>query len=152
MMQPHPAALAFLAPAKLNLDLRIIGRRADGYHLLESIFCLIDLCDTIWLLPREDGQIILHNPAGGIPPEQDLNHRAARLLQQFSGSHSGVEIWLSKHIPSGGGLGGGSSDAATVLLALNHLWHTAVPPETLLTFTRFPGVPLQPLEHLSNPG
>ncbi len=131
MMQPHPAARAFPAPAKLNLDLRIIGRRADGYHLLESIFCLIDLCDTIWLLPREDGQIILHNPAGGIPPEQDLSHRAARLLQQFSGSPNGVEIWLDKHIPSGGGLGGGSSDAATVLLALNHLWHTAVPPETL---------------------
>ena len=120
MMQPHPAALAFPAPAKLNLDLRIIGRRADGYHLLESIFCLIDLCDTIWLLPREDGQIILHNPAGGIPPEQDLSHRAARLLQQFLGSPSGVEIWLDKHIPSGGGLGGGSSDAATVLFALNH--------------------------------
>ena len=76
-MQPHPAARAFPAPAKLNLDLRIIGRRADGYHLLESIFCLIDLCDTVWLLPREDGQIILHNPAGGIPPEQDLSHRAA---------------------------------------------------------------------------
>ena len=131
MIQPHPAARAFPAPAKLNLDLRIIGRRADGYHLLESIFCLIDLCDTIWLLPREDGQIILHNPAGGIPPEQDLSHRAARLLQQFSGSPNGVEIWLDKHIPSGGGLGGGSSDAATVLLALNHLWHTAVPPETL---------------------
>ena len=86
MMQPHPAARAFPAPAKLNLDLRIIGRRADGYHLLESIFCLIDLCDTVWLLPREDGQIILHNPVGGIPPEQDLSHRAARLLQQFSGS------------------------------------------------------------------
>ena len=131
MMQPHPAARAFPAPAKLNLDLRIIGRRADGYHLLESIFCLIDLCDTVWLLPREDGQIILHNPAGGIPPEQDLSHRAARLLQQFSGSPDGVEIWLGKHIPSGGGLGGGSSDAATVLFALNHLWHTAVPPETL---------------------
>ena len=78
MMQPHPAARAFPAPAKLNLDLRIIGRRADGYHLLESIFCLIDLCDTVWLLPREDGQIILHNPAGGIPSEQDLSHRAAR--------------------------------------------------------------------------
>ena len=102
MMQPHPAALAFPAPAKLNLDLRIIGRRADGYHLLESIFCLIDLCDTIWLLPREDGQIILHNPAGGIPPEQDLSHRAARLLQQFSGSPNGVDIWQDKHIPSGG--------------------------------------------------
>lgn len=130
-MKPHPAAQAFPAPAKLNLDLRITGRRPDGYHLLESIFCLIDLCDTVWLLPRTDGQILLHNPAGGIPPEQDLSYRAARLLQQFSGSLQGVEIWLEKRIPSGGGLGGGSSDAATVLLALNHLWQTAVPPEEL---------------------
>ncbi|MBH5328323.1 4-(cytidine 5'-diphospho)-2-C-methyl-D-erythritol kinase [Eikenella sp. S3360] len=130
-MSPHPAARPFPAPAKLNLDLRITGRRPDGYHLLESIFRLISLCDTVWLLPRRDSQIILHNPAGGIPPEQDLSHRAARLLQQFSGSLQGVEIWLDKRIPSGGGLGGGSSDAATVLLALNHLWQTAVPPEQL---------------------
>lgn len=127
-MRPHPAAQAFPAPAKLNLDLRIIGRRPDGYHLLESIFCLINLCDTVWLLPRHDGQILLHTPTPGISAEQDLSYRAARLLQQFSGSPGGVEIWLEKRIPTGGGLGGGSSDAATVLLALNHMWHTGIPP------------------------
>ncbi|MCP1660203.1 4-(cytidine 5'-diphospho)-2-C-methyl-D-erythritol kinase [Neisseria perflava] len=115
-------AQAFLAPAKLNLDLRITGKRADGYHNLESIFCLIGLYDTVYLAVREDSRIIMHTPVEGCAPEQDLAYRAAALLQQNSGSSRGVEIWLEKQIPMGGGLGGGSSDAATVLLALNHLW------------------------------
>ena len=113
-------AQAFPAPAKLNLDLRITGKRADGYHNLESIFCLIDLCDTVYLKPRSDDLIILHTPTGGIPPEQDLAYRAASLLQKHTNSKSGVEIWLDKKIPTGAGLGGGSSDAATVLTVLNH--------------------------------
>ena len=76
-----PAAQAFAAPAKLNLDLRIIGRRADGYHLLESVFTLIDLCDTVYLLPRHDGQIMLHTPMAGVAAAQDLAYRAAAALQ-----------------------------------------------------------------------
>ncbi|MCF7528727.1 4-(cytidine 5'-diphospho)-2-C-methyl-D-erythritol kinase [Neisseria lisongii] len=115
-------AQAFPAPAKLNLDLRIIGRRADGYHELESIFCLIGLYDTVYLRLRQDGKIILHNPVEVGAPERDLAYRAAQSLQQRSQTALGVEIWLDKKIPTGGGLGGGSSDAATVLLALNRLW------------------------------
>ena len=82
MAQLPTHAQAFLAPAKLNLDLRIIGRRADGYHLLESIFCLIDLCDIVHLAPRTDAEIILHTPAAGVAAEQDLSYRAAKALQQ----------------------------------------------------------------------
>lgn len=111
------------SPAKLNLDLRIIGRLPNGYHALESIFTLIDLCDTLCIAPRDDGQIILHTPTQGIEPEQDLTVRAAKLLQQHSGSlKNGADIWLDKKIPMGGGLGGGSSNAATVLMVLNDLW------------------------------
>lgn len=111
------------APAKLNLDLRIVGRRADGYHLLESIFILVDWCDRIGIAPRTDGQIILHTPLDGVPPEHDLTVRAARALQNAAGClQHGADIWTEKHIPTGGGLGGGSSDAATVLMVLNRLW------------------------------
>ena len=122
MTTPPAHAQVFLAPAKLNLDLRIIGRRADGYHELETIFCLIGLYDTVYLAPRPDGMIKLHTPIAGVPPEQDLSYRAAYVLQQHSQTHQGVDIWLEKNIPMGGGLGGGSSDAATVLIALNRLW------------------------------
>lgn len=115
-------AQAFVAPAKLNLDLRIIGRRADGYHELESIFCLIDLHDTVYLVPRSDGIIQLHTPTDNLPSEQDLAYRAAMDIKPFAQLEQGVDIWLEKRIPTGGGLGGGSSDAATVLLALNRLW------------------------------
>lgn len=111
------------SPAKLNLDLRIIGRLPNGYHALESIFTLIDLCDELSIQPRDDGQIILHTPTQGVEPEHDLTVRAAKLLRQHSGSlKCGADIWLNKKIPMGGGLGGGSSNAATVLLVLNHLW------------------------------
>lgn len=131
MKEIAPHAICYPAPAKLNLDLRITGRRDDGYHNLESIFCLIDLCDDIWLAPRLDGLIKLHNPAEGLQPEQDLTYRAAALLKPFSANPNvmGVDIWQTKRIPSGGGLGGGSSDAATVLLVLNQLWqcHLSTP-------------------------
>lgn len=113
---------AYLAPAKLNLMLNVVGRREDGYHLLESVFCLIDLCDTVYLRVRDDKQIILHNPQTDVLPEQDLTVRAAKLLQDKTLSCMGVDIGLDKKIPMGGGLGGGSSDAATVLLVLNQLW------------------------------
>lgn len=126
------AAQAFAAPAKLNLDLRIVDRRADGYHLLESVFTLIDLCDTVYLLPRADGRIILHTPSDGVAAEQDLAYRAALALRTASGCLKGVEIWLDKRIPCGGGLGGGSSDAATVLMALNRLWQCRLDKQTLM--------------------
>lgn len=125
-------AQAYLAPAKLNLDLRITGRRADGYHELESIFCLIDLCDTVYIAPRNDRQIILHTPISGVPTEADLTYRAAAALQPFSDGLCGADIWLEKRIPMGGGLGGGSSDAATVLMVLNKLWRCALTRQQLI--------------------
>ncbi|QEY25850.1 4-(cytidine 5'-diphospho)-2-C-methyl-D-erythritol kinase [Neisseria zalophi] len=114
---------AYPAPAKLNLDLRITGRRSDGYHNLESIFCLIDLQDTVYLALRNDSKIILHTPVAGVLAEDDLTYRAAAVLQPYANiEFAGVDIWLEKRIPMGGGLGGGSSDAATVLMVLNRLW------------------------------
>jgi len=110
------------APAKLNLFLHVTGRRADGYHLLETVFQLIDLEDRIDLRHRDDGVIELLNPIAGVPAERDLTVRAARRLAHESGCRQGVSIRLHKNIPMGGGLGGGSSDAATVLLGLNRLW------------------------------
>lgn len=110
------------APAKLNLMLRITGRREDGYHLLQSVFQLIDLCDWLTFHPVEDGSIRLLNPIPGVPEQTDLTIRAANLLRQASGCELGVAIEIEKNLPMGGGLGGGSSDAATTLLALNHLW------------------------------
>lgn len=122
---------AFPAPAKLNLTLAITGRRADGYHLLESVFRFIDLMDTVELAVRDDGDIVLDNPIPGVPADSDLTVRAARALQAASGATLGASIRLHKRIPMGGGLGGGSSDAATVLLALNQLWNTQLPRQTL---------------------
>lgn len=110
------------APAKLNLFLHVTGRRADGYHALQTAFRLIDLADTLRFTSRTDDEVLLRQPLPGVPPEQDLCVRAARLLKQSTGHRGGVEIGLEKRIPMGGGLGGGSSDAATTLLALNHLW------------------------------
>ena len=110
------------APAKLNLFLHVTGRRADGYHELQTLFQLIDLCDTITITVREDGRI--ERPAGpaGVAPHADLTLRAALALQQATGSARGAELRVHKRIPQGAGLGGGSSDAATTLLALNELW------------------------------
>ena len=123
---------AFPAPAKLNLDLRITGRRADGYHNLESIFCLIDWQDTVYLTPRSDGRIVLQNPTDGLPQEKDLAYRAAEALLPYRKTEQGVDIRLDKQIPSGGGLGGGSSDAATVLLVLNRWWQCGLTRQQLI--------------------
>ncbi|WP_374424260.1 4-(cytidine 5'-diphospho)-2-C-methyl-D-erythritol kinase [Chromobacterium sp.] len=117
----------FPAPAKLNLLLHIVGKRADGYHLLETVFRFIDLNDTVSLALRDDGDVVLETPISGVDPEQDLTVRAARLLQQHAACGLGVSIRLEKKIPMGGGLGGGSSDAATVLLALNRMWRLNLP-------------------------
>lgn len=122
---------AFPAPAKLNLFLHVVGRRNDGYHLLQSAFRFIDHADTVWLSTREDGRIVRKTALPGVPEECDLTLRAARLLQAESGCAQGAEIALEKRLPMGGGLGGGSSDAATVLLALNHLWQLDMSRATL---------------------
>ena len=110
------------APAKLNLFLHVTGRRADGYHELQTVFQVIDLCDTIAIRVTEDGRI--ERPAGpaGVDPDSDLTVRAARSLQAATGTRGGASLRIVKRIPLGGGLGGGSSDAATTLVALNHLW------------------------------
>ena len=110
------------APAKLNLFLHVTARRADGYHELQTLFQLIDLCDQVTLAVREDGLIERLAGAAGVAPREDLAVRAAEALQQASGCRLGASIGIRKRIPLGGGLGGGSSDAATVLLALNELW------------------------------
>ncbi len=110
------------APGKLNLFLHVVGRRPDGYHLLQSVFRFIDYGDNLQFRVREDGIVTRSNPLPGVPSERDLCVRAARLLQRHTGCRQGVEIALDKRLPLGGGLGGGSSDAATTLLALNRLW------------------------------
>lgn len=110
------------APAKLNLMLRIVGRRDDGYHLLQTVFQFIDIADQLRFSPRDDGVITRNGDVEGVSEGDDLVVKAARLLQSESGIRSGVDIGLSKTIPMGAGLGGGSSDAATTLLALNRLW------------------------------
>ncbi len=112
----------FPAPAKLNLFLHVTGRRADGYHLLQSVFRFVDHGDTVWLGVRKDGLIRRLEEIPGVPEENDLTLRAARLLKDATACSLGADIRLEKRLPMGGGLGGGSSDAATVLLALNRLW------------------------------
>ena len=116
----------WLAPAKLNLMLHVVGRRADGYHELQTVFQLIDLCDRIQIRVTDDGRI--SRPAGpaGVAESDDLTVRAARALQAATGTSLGAEIAIKKSIPMGGGLGGGSSDAATTLVALNQLWRTGL--------------------------
>lgn len=116
----------FPAPAKLNLMLRVTGRRADGYHLLQTVFRFIDFGDTVWLRPRSDGVIARLRPLPGVAAADDLTLRAARALQAATATRLGADIAVDKRLPFGGGLGGGSSDAATVLLALNHLWGTGL--------------------------
>jgi len=109
------------APAKLNLFLHIVGRRADGYHLLQSVFVLIDWCDTLHFERRGDGRLARHDLGPALPAD-DLCLRAARALQAASGTTLGADIAIDKQLPWGAGLGGGSSDAASTLLALNRLW------------------------------
>ena len=118
---------SFAAPAKLNLFLHVVGRRADGYHLLESVFQLLDFGDTLEIGVRADGEVRRTSALAGVPEEADLVVRAARALKEAAGVELGAEISVIKRIPMGGGLGGGSSDAATVLLALNRLWQLDLP-------------------------
>lgn len=119
------------APAKINLFLHVTGRRPDGYHLLQTAFRMLERCDTLDLELRRDGVIRRVNDVPGVPEESDLVVRAARLLQTRTHCRLGVDITLTKHLPMGGGLGGGSSDAATVLLGLNRLWELDLPRATL---------------------
>lgn len=126
-MSPWTWDSTWPAPAKLNLFLHVVGRRPDGYHLLQTVFRFVDHGDSLTFSPRDDGRIVLATPIPGVPPETDLTVRAARLLQAASGCRQGATIALEKRLPMGGGLGGGSSDAATVLLALNHLWQLGLP-------------------------
>jgi 4-diphosphocytidyl-2-C-methyl-D-erythritol kinase len=137
-VRPSAAQTHWPAPAKLNLFLHVTGRRADGYHELQTLFQLIDLCDELTLSVRADG--LIERPAGpeGVAAEADLTVRAARALKTATGTSLGVSIQLRKRIPLGGGLGGGSSDAATVLLALNELWGCGLPPRELAAL----GLPL----------
>lgn len=121
-MQP----VSWPAPAKLNLMLRVCARREDGYHELQTVFQFIDREDRLTFDPSDNNQILLDNPIPGLDPQSDLTWRAARLLQQTTGCRQGVTIALEKRIPLGGGLGGGSSDAATTLIALNHIWQTGL--------------------------
>ena len=114
--------LTLPAPAKLNLWLHIIGRRADGYHELETVFQFLDHGDELSFAVRDDGVIRLHTEIEAVPHDSNLIVRAARKLQEQSGSPLGADIWLTKVLPMGGGIGGGSSDAATTLQALAHLW------------------------------
>lgn len=124
---------SFPAPAKVNLFLHIVGRRPDGYHLLQSVFRLLDRYDTLHLRPTRDGTIRRLHDIPGVPADTDLCVRAARLLQEHTGSSMGVDIRLDKILPMGGGVGGGSSDAATVLLALNRLWNLDLPRKELIS-------------------
>jgi 4-diphosphocytidyl-2-C-methyl-D-erythritol kinase len=125
--------LTLRSPAKLNLFLHIVGRRDDGYHLLQSVFQLIDWCDTVYLKKIAENEVRRINPIPGVPPEQDLVVRAANLLKDFCNVDVGVEIDLKKEIPMGAGMGGGSSDAATTLIGLNALWDLKLSKETLCT-------------------
>ena len=119
------------APAKLNLFLHITGRRADGYHLLQTVFQLLDWGDTVRLRPREDGELRRIRPLPGVAPADDLALRAAQALRTASGTRLGADIDIDKQVPLGGGLGGGSSDAATTLVALNEVWGTGLDEDDL---------------------
>lgn len=125
------AQLILPAPAKLNLMLHILGRRPDGYHELQTLFQFLDHGDELGFSLREDGEIHLRTEVPGVPHDSNLIVRAARSLQQASGTRLGADIWLDKRLPMGGGIGGGSSDAATTLLGLDHLWQTHLGDERL---------------------
>ncbi len=120
------------APAKLNLMLRITGRRDDGYHLLQTVFQMIDLCDWLTFHRVDGGGVSLLRPIQGVAEQDDLTVRAALLLKQHTGCEQGVCIEIEKNLPMGGGLGGGSSDAATTLVVLNKLWNLGLSTEELM--------------------
>jgi 4-diphosphocytidyl-2-C-methyl-D-erythritol kinase len=122
MNDPGRDAPPWPAPAKLNLFLHVVGRRADGMHLLQTVFQFLQLSDELYFKLREDGHTRHLNPLPGVAAESDLTIRAARLLQTHTGTTRGVDIRIDKRLPMGGGLGGGSSDCATTMVALNHLW------------------------------
>lgn len=131
-MEALPGGSAWPAPAKLNLFLRILGRRPDGYHRLQTVFQLLDWGDTVRLRVREDGRIQRIAAQGyAVPEQEDLVVRAAKLLQSAAKIAQGADIGVEKVIPLGGGFGGGSSDAATVLVALNHLWKAGLDEDQL---------------------
>lgn len=121
------------APAKINLFLHVVGRRPDGYHLIQSVFRLIDLADQLTISVTDDGRVTRDGDVPGVAEADDLAIRAARSLKSASGCEAGATIAIEKRIPMGGGLGGGSSDAATVLLALNRLWKLDWPRSRLMT-------------------
>jgi len=125
--------MIYPAPAKLNLFLHVVGRRADGYHLLQTVFRFLDFGDSLEITTRQDGAIHLLNPLPEVPESRDLCWRAANLLKSHTGCRFGADIALLKRLPMGGGLGGGSSDAATVLLVLNRLWRLDLPRAELST-------------------
>lgn len=120
------------SPGKINLFLHVLGRRPDGYHLLQTAFQFIDFCDYLTFSLRSDSQIKLEAPSLDFPAEQNLIYRAAMLLRDYTGVNKGIEISVEKNIPLGGGLGGGSSNAATTLLILNLLWDTGLTLDELL--------------------
>ncbi|GBE50267.1 4-diphosphocytidyl-2-C-methyl-D-erythritol kinase [bacterium BMS3Bbin13] len=128
---PVDADIVWPAPAKLNLLLRIVGRRPDGYHRLQTVFQFIDRCDRLRFEPRRDARVRRTGGPAGVPEAEDLTVRAARLLREAGGYRGGVDIHLDKRLPVGGGLGGGSSDAATTLVALNRLWDLGLSAERL---------------------
>ncbi|XQM35306.1 4-(cytidine 5'-diphospho)-2-C-methyl-D-erythritol kinase [Cupriavidus sp. H19C3] len=129
---PPPELRDCAAPAKLNLFLHVTGRRPDGYHTLQTVFQLIDWSDTLHFRRRDDGVVTRITDIAGVPAESDLVVRAARALQAATGTHFGADIAVDKRLPMGGGIGGGSSDAATTLLALNHLWGLRLPRARLM--------------------
>lgn len=136
-MDTQLTSLTWPSPAKLNLFLYITGRRADGYHTLQTLFQFLDYGDSVTITPCTDGKIRLLTPLDGVPDEQNLVIRAARLLQHYAGEHQltadlpGADIAVEKILPMGGGIGGGSSNAATVLIALNYHWQLQLPDDTL---------------------
>jgi 4-diphosphocytidyl-2-C-methyl-D-erythritol kinase len=123
--------ISWPAPAKLNLFLHLVGRRGDGYHLLQTVFQLVDWGDEVRIGIRDDGAIRRIDPLAGVADDADLGVRAANALKEATGCALGAEIAIEKRVPVGGGLGGGSSDAATVLVALNALWGTALDEDAL---------------------
>jgi 4-diphosphocytidyl-2-C-methyl-D-erythritol kinase len=125
-MEVTPALEWFPAPGKLNLFLHVLGRRDDGYHELQTVYRLLDREDRVGIRIRADGEIRCDRPLPGVAPEDDLCMRAARLLQKATGSAFGADLCVEKNLPMGAGLGGGSSDAATVLLVLNRVWQTGL--------------------------
>lgn len=132
MMHGAGADAAWPAPAKLNLMLRVLGRRPDGYHRLQTVFQFIDRVDRLFYEPRTDGLVRRVSHVPGVPAEADLVVRAAELLKERTGCPLGADIWVDKQLPMGGGLGGGSSDAATTLVALNRLWGTGLSERELM--------------------